>query len=128
MIVHITQSKTQVTKLTEGYVHIRNWQEFKHTVTEKKPQLNSVHPRTKRLLKKQRTLHPQNNNAPRQTLLHLLRLPKRRKPPRNKNSPPQRQKRHPKPRRSRSQSLPERSIPKLGSLLVLDNITGDLNV
>ncbi len=26
-----------MTKLTEDYVHIRNWQEFKQTVTEKKP-------------------------------------------------------------------------------------------
>ena len=26
-----------MTKLTEDYVHMRNWQEFKQTVTEKKP-------------------------------------------------------------------------------------------
>ena len=26
-----------MTKLTEDYVHIRNWEEFKQTVTEKKP-------------------------------------------------------------------------------------------
>jgi len=29
--------KQQVTKLIEDYIHIRNWQEFKKTVTEKKP-------------------------------------------------------------------------------------------
>jgi hypothetical protein len=28
---------TQVKKLTEGHIHVRNWKEFKRIVTEKKP-------------------------------------------------------------------------------------------
>jgi hypothetical protein len=91
------QPKTN--QVTDGHIHIRSWEEFKHTVTEKKP--NSI------VFILEQNGFSKNKEL---TTLKIIMLPKRRRPQRNQNPAPQRQERHLQPRRNRSQSVPERAI------------------